>query len=170
MNKKRRKGILFYIAVIAAVFLVIRFCLSLWGIETACEYIFRKDFSLFGMEFSFAVYSFFCGIPFFGITLTKVELLRSVVKYIPFLPIISGESGIVSFDWGEAGILTFSIILAVGLFCKGKRLPAEEDEEEKDCGGNAEESPEDKSICKKCGKKIFGDNMYCENCGTKKED
>ena len=167
MRKRRRLGKagIFLAAVLIGV-IALRFALSFWGEEVPCEYIFKESFSLFGKEFSFAVYRFKAGIPFFGITLSLSEMLLGTVKFLPVFPIISGESILVNFDWGEAGFLTAAAILLIGILCRGKPQTEEienvlEDTEE------VEAEKEDKSLCPKCGKKIFGDNLYCENCGAK---
>ena len=168
---KRRSGfkkIAAFLALAIFCFLSLRFLLTFWGETAGCSYIYAKSFILFGVEATFAVYSFSAGIPFFGITLSEKEMLLNEVRFLPVFPFISGESGVVEFDWGEAGFITVLVILVVGIIAaKAKRLPVlEEIEEEED----EEEIIEDKNLCRKCGKRLLDNHVYCENCGAKRED
>jgi hypothetical protein len=165
---KRIKKTVGLLAFIIICFLALRFLLTFWGETAECSYIYAKSFFLFGIEATFAVYSFSAGIPFFGITLTEKEMLLNEIRFLPIFPFVSGEAGIVEFDWGEAGFITVLIILIIGIIsAKAKRLPApekiEDDEDE-------EEIIEDKNLCRKCGKRLLDNHVYCENCGAKRED
>lgn len=164
---KRIKKIIGFLAFIIISFLALRFSLTFWGETAECSYVYAKSFILFGVEMVFAVYSFSAGIPFFGITLSEKEMLLNEIRFLPVFPFVSGEAGIVEFDWGEAGFITVLVILVIGIIAaKAKRLPApEEIEEEED-----EEEVEDKSLCRKCGKRLLDSHVYCENCGAKRED
>lgn len=169
--KKRgttKKAIVFLTATAIGV-IFIRFILSLWGETVMCEYVFAQHLSVLGQDFALVIYSFTHGIPFFGISIAHISSLGRTISYIPFFPLISGESDIVYFDWGEAGVLTIAIIVLIGFFCfrGGETEQTELTEEE---ASEKEEALPDKDACPKCGKKIFGENVYCENCGARRPE
>lgn len=167
MIKKKIKRAFRLLLLTAIIILSCSFFLSLNGVETDCEYVYRKDFILAERELSFAVYSYDAGeVISYGLTVARKENLNGLVRVIPSIPVFSGESAVVEFGFVKALVLFLLIVLFVSSFIKQRRKTYEEEEEE-------EEEPEEETIeeakedggCPNCGERIFEGNEYCENCG-----
>lgn len=175
---KKLKKRINLLLLLAAAFIFFRFLVCTRGESAESEYLW--SYPLFEGVF-LGVYRFYAGgMPFFGISVGGTP--GSTVKYLLPAPIFSGDEALCEWSVWDFSAVIFICLLVVLLNKRKRPYYDDDDGDEYDDGEDtsdearedepreAPEKPNDKSLCPKCGSRIFGDNMYCENCGAKRKE